>query len=493
MSRECQDAWRVRRFAGRCPAMPKLTSCLALIVAMLLSGCASKPTGDPIEAQLQHIPRDPQIQRMVSQIDARQIEADIRTLVSFKTRHTLSDTESDHEGIGAARRWIRGQFDRYSRESGGRLVVAFEETRIEKTSQRVPRPVTVVNVTATLRGSDPWSRDRVFIVSGHYDSRAADVNDATSPAPGANDDASGTALVMELARVMSQYQFDATIVFVCVAGEEQELLGAAALAERAKRENWRVGGMFDDDIVGNTQGGSGVHDDTRVRVFSEGIPTNESPIQIQARQSVGGENDGPSRQLARYIKQAAQQYVSGFDVSLVFRRDRYGRGGDHIPFLRAGYPAVRFTEPNEDFSRQHQNVTMRDGREYGDVIEFVDFDYIAKVARVNCAGLAQLARAPAPPHSVVIEPAPSYDTTLSWQSGQDKGTAGYAVLLRDTSAPTWQRRIDVGNVTTVTLRGLSKDDLIFAVEAYDSDGHRSLPTAPLPRRRATTAPATASS
>jgi hypothetical protein len=461
-----------------------------LILAMLLAGCASKPTADPIDAQLQRLPRDPQIQRMVTQIDPRQIENDIRTLASFKTRHTLSDTDSDREGIGAARRWIRGQFDRYSRESGGRLVVAFEETRIEKTSARIPRPVTVVNVTATLRGSDPWSRDRVFIVSGHYDSRALEVNDATSPAPGANDDASGTALVMELARVMSQYQFGATIVFVCVAGEEQDLLGAAALAERAKRENWRVGGMFTDDIVGNTAGGNGIRDDTRVRVFSEGVATNESAIQIQARQGVGGENDGPSRQLARYVQQAARQYVSGFDVSLVFRRDRYGRGGDHIPFLRAGYPAVRFTEPNEDFSRQHQDVTVRNGREYGDVIEYVDFNYIAKVARVNCAALAQLARAPAPPRSVIIDPAPSYDTTLSWEPGQDKGIHGHAVLVRETTAPTWQRRIDVGNVSAVTLRGLSKDDVIFAVESYDSDGHRSVPTVPLPRRRAATAPST---
>jgi len=471
--------------------MTKLTLCTMLATAMLLAGCASKPTDNGLDAQLQRLPRDPQIQTMLAEIDARQVENTVRALVGFKTRHSLSDTTSERDGIGAARRWIKAQFDRYSRESGGRLVVAFEETRIERTSERVLKPFNLVNVTATLRGSDREARNRVFIISGHYDSRALDVNDATSPAPGANDDASGTALVMELARVMSKYQFDATIVFACVAGEEQGLLGAAALAERARAENWQVNGMFTDDIVGNTHGGNGVHDDTRVRLFSEGIVTSETPIQLQARQSVGGENDGPSRQLARYIRETARQYVKNFDVTLIFRRDRYGRSGDHVPFLRQGYPAVRFTEPNEDFARQHQNVGTRNGHEYGDVIDYVDFSYIANVARVNGAALANLARAPAPPHSVAIDPAPSYDTTLSWQPGEQTGVAGYAVLVRDTTSPTWQRRIDVGHATSVTLAAMSKDDLMFAVEAYDSDGHRSTPTAPLPRRAATTRASTA--
>jgi hypothetical protein len=472
--------------------MLKHTPWMMILVATLLTGCASKPTDNSVDAQLQRMGRDPQIEKMLAEVDRRQIENTVRTLVSFKTRHTLSDTTSEREGIGAARRWIKAQFDRYSRESGGRLVVAFEETRIDRTSERVPKPFTLVNVTATLRGSDREARERVFIVSGHYDSRALDVNDYSSPAPGANDDASGTALVMELARVMSKYQFDATIVFACVAGEEQGLLGAAALAERARSENWQVGAMFTDDIVGNTQGGNGVHDDSRVRVFSEGIPTYETPIQLQARHNVGGENDGPARQLARYIRETSRQYVKAFDVSLVFRRDRYGRSGDHIPFLRQGYPAVRFTEPNEHFDRQHQNVGSRGGRSYGDVIDYVDFDYIAKVARVNGAALANLARAPAPPRSVTIDPAPSYDTKLSWEPGQATGIAGYAVLVRETTSPIWQRRIDVGNVKSVMLNGLSKDDLLFAVEAYDSDAHRSTPTPPLPRsaasQRATTGP-----
>src|SRR5689334_8817740 len=448
--------WKMQRMARH-------ASYSMLIIAVLLvaSGCAARPSDRSLDAQLLQMPRDPQIEAMLNEIDSRQIEADVRALVAFKTRHTLSDTNSEREGIGAARRWIKSQLDRASRETNGRLVVAFEEIPIERPTERVPRPVTIVNVIATLPGTDPNSRDRVFNVSGHYDSRALDVNDSTSPAPGANDDASGTALVMELARVMSKYQFDSTIVFACVAGEEQGLLGAAGLAERARREDRRVGAMFTDDIVGNTHGGNGVHDDSRVRVFSEGIPTSESPMQLQARQNVGGENDGPSRQLARYIRETARQYLHGFNVSLVFRRDRYGRGGDHIPFLRQGYPAVRFTEPNEDFSRQHQNVTMRGLSPYGDVIDYVDFYYVANVARAKAAALANLARAPAPLRGVTIAPAPSYDTTRSWQPGQEQDVAGYAGLGRETTPRTWLRRIDVGNVTAVTLKDLRKDHLMF--------------------------------
>lgn len=438
------------------------------------------------------VDRDLHIDAMMQQIDPNRIRATVEKLVSFKTRHTLSDTESQTEGIGAARRWIQSQFEQYSSTKNGRLLVETQEVHIDKPTERIPRPVTIVNVLATLpgrraaQGSD--ARKRVVIVSGHYDSRALDANDATSPAPGANDDASGTALVMELARVMSGYQFDETIIFACVAGEEQGLNGSAGLADRAKRENWDVIAMLNNDIVGNTSGGSGVRDASRVRLFSEGVPSNESPVQMQARQSIGGENDAPSRQLARYIKEVAAPYVPGFDVTMIYRRDRYGRGGDHIPFLRQGYPAVRFTEPNEDFSRQHQDITQRSAKPYGDLPQFMDFKYIANVARVNATAIAALASAPPSPKRVHIDASPSYDTSLEWDAIEDPAIDGYAVLLRETTAPNWQRRIELGNVTSTTLRGINKDDFLIAVESYDARGHRSLPVVPTPRRA--NAPAT---
>ncbi len=457
---------------------PAILFPVALVLGFVAAGCASpssssqprQPTGR----------RDPQIGRMLGEVDARRVEASVRALANFHTRHTLSDDPQQTSGIVAAREWIREQFDAASRDSGGRLRVEMHETTVDRVSERVPRPVKVVNVLATLPGtSDP---NRVYVVSGHYDSRASGTNDATSRAPGANDDASGTALVIELARVMSRYEFDATIIFAAVAGEEQGLLGAAALAERAKGERWNLEAMFTNDIVGNTRGGNGVHDDARVRVFSEGVPTVESPVQLQARQSTGGENDGPSRQVARYVDDVARQYLPHFDVTMIWRRDRFGRGGDHIPFNRQGYAAVRFTEPNEHFDRQHQDVRMEDGKPYGDVIEHVDFDYIANVARVNLAALASMARAPARVGAVTIDPRLEYDTTLAWEPSEETDLAGYVVLARETTAPTWQHRIAVGDQPRARVR-LSKDDYIFAVQAIDKEGHASLPASPLPARR----------
>ena len=454
---------------------------LASVLAVL--GCGNRtppPQNGP----------DPQIVRMLREVDPARIEANVRKLAGFHTRHTLSDAPEQSSGIVTAREWIRGEFERCRDESGdGRLRIEMHETTVERTSERVPRPVKIVNVLATLPGkTDP---NRVYLVSGHYDSRASDPLDATSRAPGANDDASGTAVVMEMARVMSRYEFDATIVFAAVAGEEQGLLGAAALAEEAKSRKWNLEAMFTNDIVGNTLGGNGVRDRSRVRVFSEGVPSLENPIALQSRQSTGGENDGPSRQLARYVQSAAQKYTPNFGVTMVWRRDRFGRGGDHIPFNRQGFAAVRFTEPNEDFARQHQDVRTEDGVEYGDVPERVDFAYVADVARVNLAAVASMARAPAKVGNATIDPRPGYDTTITWEPGGDDDLAGYVVLARETTAPTWQRRIEVGNQPRATVR-LSKDDYIFAVQAVDRDGHESIPVLPLPARgrgqRATTAP-----
>ncbi|MBC8108001.1 MAG: M20/M25/M40 family metallo-hydrolase, partial [Anaerolineae bacterium] len=335
---------------------------ITLVAASLTAnGCGPSRPPDP---------RDPVLAETLIEVDPRRIRSTIEKLASFKTRHSLSETKSQTEGIGAARRWIESELQSYAAQSDGRLQVELQEVRVDNPTDRVPSPATLVNVIATLPSVTGPAIERVYIVSGHYDSRNLDPLDASGAAPGANDDASGTAAVIELARVLSRMKFDATIVFACFAGEEQGLLGAAALAEKAKAEGWNIVGMFNNDIIGNTRGGNGVKEDNRVRVFSEGVPSNESAMQLQARQSNGGENDGASRQLARYIKEIGELYVPGFQVSLVYRRDRFGRGGDHIPFLRQGFAAVRFTEPNEDFSRQHQNVVTKSGRSYGDVPEY---------------------------------------------------------------------------------------------------------------------------
>jgi hypothetical protein len=454
---------------------------LPLSVALLL--VISLPGGAQ-QVQISSKP-NPQIEKILGEISAANIEAIMRKLVRFGTRHTMSSQDDPARGIGAAWRWIKEEMDRYSRESGGRLIVTTDEF-IQQPTQRVAQATKVVNVVATLPGSQPESKDRIYVVSGHYDSCVCSqgMTDATSDAPGASDDASGTAVVMEMARVMSKYQFDATLVFLTVAGEEQGLLGAAHWAEEAKAKNLNVAAMFTNDIVGNTAGGNGVKDNARIRVFSEGVPTTETEAEARVRQSNGGENDGPSRQLARYIKEAAERYLNNFEVTLVFRRDRYGRGGDHNAFLQRGYPAVRFTEPNEDFTRQHQRVREEDGVKYGDVIEMVDFPYIAQVARVNAAAMASMALAPASPSDVSFKSSrQEYNTTLTWKPNAEPDVSGYRVVWRETYQPFWQRGVDVGNVAEYVMKGLSKDDYFFAVQAVDKDGNASAPSFPKPPPR----------
>lgn len=455
---------------------------LPLSVALLLAICL--PGGAAQQVQISSKP-NPQIEKILGEISAANVEAIMRKLVGFGTRHTLSSQDDPARGIGAAWRWIKEEMDRYSRESGGRLIVTTDEF-MQQPTQRVPQATKIVNVVATLPGSQPESKDRVYVVSGHYDSCVCSqgMTDATSDAPGASDDASGTAVVMEMARVMSKYQFDATLVFLAVAGEEQGLLGAAHWAEEAKAKNLNVAAMFTNDIVGNTSGGAGVKDNARVRVFSEGVPTTETEAEARIRQSNGGENDGPSRQLARYIKEAAERYLNNFEVTLVFRRDRYGRGGDHNAFLQRGYPAVRFTEPNEDFTRQHQRVRDEGGVKYGDVIEMVDFPYVAQVARVNAAAMASMALAPASPSGVSFKSSrQEYNTTVTWKPNAEPDVAGYRVVWRETYQPFWLRGVDVGNVTEYVMKGLSKDDYFFAVQAIDKDGNASAPSFPKPPPR----------
>jgi hypothetical protein len=425
---------------------------------------------------------NPDIPKIVAEMSARRIEASIRKLVSFGTRNTLSAQNDPNRGIGAARDWLYAEFQKAAAESGGRMTVekqSYEQPR----AARVPQPTIVTNVVATLKGTQPESTSRVYVVSGHYDSMCSSPTDAKCDAPGANDDASGTAAVLEMARVMAKYKFDATIVFMAVAGEEQSLLGATYFAEQARKNNVDIEAMFTNDIVGNTLGGNGVRDRRTVRVFAEGVPSNETQAAATTRRSVGGENDSQSRQLARFIKEVTDRYVPAMRALMIYRRDRYGRGGDHIPFLEQGYAAVRFTEPNEDYRHQHQNIRIENGVQYGDLPQFVDFDYVANVARVNAASLAMLASAPARPKNVTMPTGLSNDTELKWEANKEPDLAGYEVVWRDTTAATWTNSRAVGNVVTYTLKGMSKDNAFFGVRAIDRQGNRSPVTYPRPAAR----------
>jgi len=315
--------------------------------------------------------------------------------------------------------------------------------------------------------------------------------DAKCDAPGANDDASGTAAVLEMARVMANYKFEATIVFMAVAGEEQGLLGATHFAETAKKNNMDIEAMFTNDIIGSSVGGNGVRDARTVRVFSEGVPSNETQAEATTRRSVGGENDSASRQIARFIKDTCERYVPSMKVWMIYRRDRYGRGGDHIPFLERGYAAVRFTEPNENYQHQHQNVRIEKGIQYGDLPQFDDFNYIANVARVNAAALAALASAPARPKNVTFPTSLSDDTPIKWDANKEPDIAGYEIVWRDTTAASWTNSRSVGNVQNFTMKGMSKDNYFFGVRAVDKEGNRS-PVSyprPLPRTQPANRPA----
>lgn len=446
----------------------------ALTIALVLTGFSVPRVTEGQTSRSDVTARpNPSIKKMVSQVSASNIEATIRKLVSFHTRHTLSETESDARGIGAAREWIKSELERYSRDSGGRLQVEFDQFTQEP-GGRIPRAVKIVNVVATLPGLRAESKDRIYVVSGHYDSRVSNVMDTASFSPGANDDASGTAAVMELARVMSKQEFDATLVFMAVAAEEQGLQGATHWAEMAKTRNLNIAGMITNDIVGSSRAADGRVDRTHVRLFAEGVaPAREMSDELRGLVRAGGENDSPARQLARYIKEVGERYVTGMNVTIVYRRDRHLRGGDHSPFLDRGYAAVRLTEPNEDYRHQHQNVRVENGVQYGDLPEFVDFQYVAQVTRVNAAALASLALAPSAPKNVEMEMRLENDTTLRWDANKEPDLAGYQIVWRETTSPVWQHRISVGNATRYTLKRVSKDNYIFGVRAVDKEGNPS--------------------
>ncbi len=424
-----------------------------------------------------------QIASIVREIDAGNIERAIRKLVSFGTRNTLSAQNDPNRGIGAARDWLYSEFLKTAAASEGRMTVE-KQTFEQPKAPRIPSPTMLTNVVATLKGTQPESEQRVYIVSGHYDSMCGSPVDGECDAPGANDDASGTAAVLELARVMAKHKFDATIVFMAVPGEEQGLLGATYFSEEAKKRGTNIEAMVTNDIIGNTLGGNGVRDRKTVRVFSEGVPSNEKPEEANVRRGVGGENDSASRQLARFIREVGELYVPAMNVMMVYRRDRYLRGGDHIPFLERGYAAVRFTEPNEDYTHQHQNVRVENGVQYGDLPEFVDFAYVANVTRVNAAALAMLALAPARPKGVnILTTRLTNDTDLKWEANNEPDLAGYEIVWRETSSPMWTTAHTVGNTTSHTMKGLSKDNYFFGVRAIDREGNRSPVSFPVPLGR----------
>ena len=364
------------------------------------------------------------------------------------------------------------------------MKVEFDE-HLAPVRARIPQPTAIVNMGATLPGEQVESRDRIYLVSGHYDSMRGTPIDPDGFAPGANDDASGTAAVIEMACVMSKYKFNATLVFMTVAGEEQGLLGATFYAKAAKAKGLNIAGMITNDIIGNTRGSDGKVVRDRVRLFAEGIPPlKEMPDDWLSLIRTGGENDSPARQLARYIKTAGERYVPKMKVDLIYRRDRYLRGGDHFPFLDAGYAAVRITEPNEDFRHQHQNVRVENGVQFGDLPEFVDFAYAADVTRVNAAALASLAIGPAAPQGVLMENMRvENNTTFRWTANAEPNVTGYRVVWRETTEPYWQKFEDIGNVTRTTIYGVSKDNVVFGLQALDKDGNVSVATYPRPFRQ----------
>lgn len=437
-----------------------------------------------IPASAQTSKLDPQIQKMVRDVSARNIEASIRKLVSFGTRNTLSEQDNPTRGIGAARDWIFAEFQRISSECGGCLDVqkqSFTQAANPPPRGRFPEATVLTNVFAVLKGTtDP---SRIYVVSGHYDSMCSSPTDAKCDAPGANDDASGTAVSIELARVMSKQKFDATIVFMAVPGEEQGLAGAAHYAEEALKAKANIEAMFTNDIVGGVTTQKNSQFRNRVRVFSEGVPSNETTQEANTRRSVGGENDSASRQLARYVKEQSDRYLRGFSAWMIYRRDRYGRGGDHIPFLERGFPAIRFTESDEDYAHQHQTLRTVEGKFYGDTPEYVDFGYTANVAKVNLVALASLASAPAKPKNVgIVTGGLNNDTVLKWDASSDVDLAGYELVWRDTTAAEWTNSRSLGNVTTFTAKAMSKDNYFFGLRAVDKQGNKSPVVYPRPTR-----------
>jgi hypothetical protein len=458
---------------------------LLFVSLMMAVGTGAAAQSQPGSAAAESLAVDSRISAALKQVSAERIRANIEKLASFGTRSTISAQDpaaiTAGRGIGAAREWIKSELELYSRDCGGCLN-AKTDSFTEPAADRIPQPTEITNVYAVLKGSDAENAKRIVLVTGHYDSRNSDILDTKGDAPGANDDASGAAVSLECARVLSKLKFPATIIFLTVAGEEQGLNGSRHFAQIAKEKGWNIEAVLNNDIVGGDK--SAEQDHAVVRVFSEGLPAAATEQEIRRIRGLGGENDSGSRQLARYIADVGRAYRDEVGVKpvLVFRLDRYLRGGDHSSFNQQGFSAIRFTEFREDFHHQHQNVRTENGIEYGDLPKFVDFDYVARVARLNAATLASLAAAPAPPANVhLLTKDLENDSTLTWEASPGGRAAGYEVLWRATTSPEWEHVQKVGSVLRTTLK-LSKDNVIFAVRAVDAEGHRSLPVVPLPER-----------
>lgn len=478
----------------------KLPHVVLLCGMAMACGAYAQPDYKTHATPLTSAVADPAIARAIATISPRQIEETIKTLVGFGTRNTLTSMDTSlppGQGINAAADWIAGQFEAISRECGGCLEVKRDTFTADPASggawaRRIPKPTKIANVYAILRGSDPEQARRLVLVTGHYDSINSNVfanwADTSGAAPGANDDASGVAVSIACARALSKLKFPATIVFAAVAGEEQGLVGSGHLAELAKNEGWNLEAVLNNDIVGgNTTPGDTLQMKDRVRVFSEGVPSAATPQETRRILALGKENDSPSRELARMIAETARSYFpqagpKTFSAFLVFRPDRYLRGGDHSSFNHEGFAAVRFTEWREDFNHQHKNVVRPPAGSgepvQGDLLEFVDFNYVAHVARLNAAVLASLALAPGEPQKVTFDTKKLENpSTLSWEAPAGGGVAHYEVLWRETTAPTWQyvKRVDAGSTgqaVTVTLP-ISKDNVVFGVRSVDAKGHAS--------------------
>ena len=419
---------------------------------------------------------DSDLRAMLGQVDPGRIQATIVRLTQFGTRHTASSQTDPVRGIGAATAWVFAQMQAIAATSAGRMTVQ-QQTFTQPVASNIPVPTTITNVIATLKGTA--SPERFYVITGHLDSRVTDVLNFTNDAPGADDDGSGVAVALELARLFATRQFPGTLVFATVAGEEQGLYGSAFMAAQMKAAGNDVQGMFSNDIVGASQAFDGTRPDPHtLRLFVEGIPTAVTPTQISILQATGGENDGVTHQLARFVTGVAPFELTGINIRVIWRRDRYLRGSDHISFQRQGYPAARFTEPRENFNHEHQDVKVVNGVQFGDLPQFVDFDYTARVARVNGAALWALATNPGTPKNLVIHTTPPVGfpgtnlTTLNWDANTEPDLAGYEVVMRETTAPDWTSAIGVGNVTTVTLN-ISKDNVQFGLRAIDKAGHRS--------------------
>ncbi|MEJ8842980.1 M20/M25/M40 family metallo-hydrolase [Lacibacter sp. H375] len=427
------------------------------------------------------IQRDPEIEKMVTAISPDSLKAYILKMVSFGTRHTMSTVTDPKQGIGAAREWVVTKFKEFAKQSNGRMTAFVDTTTLQPDGRRISKPVNLGNAMAILKGTNPADQ-RIFVISGHLDSRVTDVMNATSEAPGANDDASGVAAVLECARIMSKYEFSATIIFVAVSGEEQGLLGANFLAGKAKDQNWIIEAVLNNDIMGsNNSNETNIIDNTKVRVFSEGLPAYELDKAAANIRNLGLENDGKSRQLARYVKEIGERYVDNLEVVMVYRNDRFLRGGDHTPFIQKGFAAVRITEMNENFNHQHQDLRTDKGIQYGDLPEFMDFVYLAKNTGINLASLANLAKAPSMPLEVKIETRSLTNYSLiNWKQPAIGKVKGFYVLLRETTSAVWQKKI----FTTETYVKLpySKDNYFFAVQSVNENGNESLPVVPTPGR-----------